>query len=106
MKTNIRLLWHYLETRYAKILRIFGIKQDTSVIPYGMYCYAFDKERNEREPIADGGIWIKTCKYHRSTPKTGGVACTYVGHFGFDLCLYDQCKICGKNEYFDEGNLN
>jgi hypothetical protein len=26
------------------------------------------------------------------------VACIYVGFYGFDFCLYDQCKICGIND--------
>jgi len=61
-----------------------------------MYCYEHDVERNIKEPI--NGYWIKPCKYYRSTNKSKGVACTYVGYFGFDVLLYDQCKICGENE--------
>jgi hypothetical protein len=30
------------------------------------------------------------------------VACIYVGFYGFDFCLYDQCKICGVNDEIDE----
>lgn len=66
-----------------------------------MYCYEYDEERNTKEPINDGGYWVKTCKYYRSTPKTKGVACTYVGYMGFDPCLYDQCKICGVKDSFE-----
>lgn len=96
MKHKLRLLWYYAETRYVKLLRIFGVRRSAFVIPKGQYCYVLDEERNTKEPCSDGGYWIKTCKYYRSIPKTGGVACTYTGFFGFDCCLYDQCKICGE----------
>ena len=95
MRTKLRLLWYWLETRYAKLLRLFGVVRSTDCIPDGMYCYEYDEERNAKEP-ADG-YWLKTCKYYRSTPKTKGIACTYVGYMGFDPCLYDQCKICDVN---------
>lgn len=97
MRYKIKLLWYYIETRCAKLLRMLGLKYDTAVIPKGAYCYVWDEERNIKEPCADGGHWIKTCKYYRSTPKTRGIACIYMGFFGFDFCLYDQCKICGEN---------
>ena len=106
MKHKLRLLWYYAETRYVKLLRIFGVRRSTSVIPKGQYCYVWDEERNTKEPCSDGGYWIKTCKYYRSTTKTGGVACTYTGYYGFDPCLYDQCKICGVNNGIDECDLS
>lgn len=96
MRTKLRLLWYWLETRYAKLLRLFGVVRSTDCIPDGMYCYEYDEERNAKEPT--DGYWIKTCKYYRSTPKTKGIACTYVGYMGFDPCLYDQCKICGVKD--------
>lgn len=61
-----------------------------------MYCYTFDFERNEKEP-EENSLWIKTCPYYRSTTKTGGIGCTFSGFYGFDCCLYDQCKICSEN---------
>lgn len=99
MRTKLRLLWYWFETRYAKLLRLFGVVRSTDCIPDGMYCYEYDEERNAKEPT--DGYWIKTCKYYRSTPKTKGVACTYVGYMGFDPCLYDQCKICGVKDSFE-----
>ena len=96
MENRLKLLWYYTETRYVKLLRLFGIRRNNSVIPKGRYCYVRDDERNAKVPINDG-YWIKTCKYYRSAPNTGGVACTYIGFYGFDFCLYDQCKICGEN---------
>ncbi len=99
MRTKLRLLWYWLETRYAKLLRLFGVVRSTDCIPEGMYCYEYDEERNAKNPT--DGYWIKTCKYYRSTPKTKGVACTYVGYIGFDPCLYDQCKICGVKDSFE-----
>ena len=104
MKHKLILLWYYAETRYVKLLRIFSVRRSASVIPKGQYCYVWDEERNTKEPT--NGYWIKTCKYYRSTPKTGGVACTYTGYYGFDPCLYDQCKICGKNYEIDERDLS
>ena len=104
MKHKLRLLWYWLETRYAKLLRLFGVVRSTDYIPDGMYCYEYDEERNAKEPT--NGYWIKTCKYYRSTPKTGGVACTYTGYYGFDPCSHDQCKICGKNYEIDERDLS
>lgn len=98
MKHRIILTWYCIEAAYARIMRLFGFRKDSSIIPNGMYCYEIDEDKNKNVPRENGGYWIKTCKYHRSTNKTGGVACTYVGYFGFDLCLYDQCKICGKNK--------
>ncbi len=95
---NIKLIWYWIETVYALVQRFFGYKKDASKIPKGAYCYVIDEERNKKEPLADGGRWIKTCPYFRSTKKTGGIACTYLGFFGFDCLLYDQCKICEVNE--------
>lgn len=97
IKLWIKLLWYYIETRFTKVLNFFGVKKDISLIPDGLYCYTFDYEKNKNEPCKDGGYWIKTCKYYRSTSETKGIACTYEGYYGFDLCLYDQCKICGVN---------
>ena len=105
MKTFFKLIWYYIETKYIKLLCIFGKKLDASIIPTGIYCYCVDKERNITHPCTDGGYWIKTCKYYRSTPKTGGIACTYVGYYGFDFCLYDQCKICGINNEIEERDI-
>jgi len=100
MKQIIKLSWYYLETRYTKVLRFFHIIKDESIIPKGPYCYEYDEERNKEYPLASG-YWIKLCKYYRSTPKTRGMACTYLGFYGNDCCLYDQCKICGVNEDVD-----
>lgn len=106
MKHKLRLLWYYAETRYVKLLRIFGGKRNASVIPKGQYCCVWDEERNTKEPCTDSGHWIKSCKYYRSTPQTGGIACTYIGYYGFDPCLFVQCKICGKNNEIDERDLS
>ncbi len=100
---KIVLVWYYVEVLFSRILNFLNIKRSEDCIPKGMYCYEYDKERNEKEPCNDGGYWIKTCKYYRSTPETGGIACTYVGFFGFEPSLYDQCKICSvKNNFKDE----
>ena len=102
MKNTLLNTIYYIETRYTKLLRLFNIRKDTNIIPKGMYCYVYDDEKNEndenKEPFS---YWIKTCKYYRSNDK-GGIACTYVGFYGFNFCLYDQCKICGKNETWND----
>ncbi len=99
LRIEIMLLWFWFETRYTKFLLLLNIRRSSEPIPRGMYCYERDKERNIKEPI--DGYWIKPCKYYRSTEKTGGIACTYVGYNGFDPCLYDSCKICGVKEDID-----
>jgi hypothetical protein len=43
------------------------------------------------------GYPVRECKYYRMTPSTKGIACIYIGYYGFDPCLYDACKICGEN---------
>ncbi len=96
VKNAIKLLWYYIETRYAKLLHVLGISRNASIIPKGVYCYVRDEKNNN----------IKVCKYYRSTPKNGGIACIYKGFFGFDPCLYDQCKICGKNDELDKNDLS
>lgn len=101
IKLFIKLTWYYIETRYTKILNLFGIKKDISIIPHGLYCYAWDYEKNKKQSCTDG-YWIKTCKYYRSTLETKGIACTYEGYYGFDPCLYDQCKICSINDELDD----
>lgn len=100
---RIKLIRYFVAAKFIRMCRAVGIKQDTSVIPSGMYCYVPDKERNANEPTDSFSYWIKPCKYYRSTPSSGGVACMYVGYFGFDPCLYDQCKLCGEN-YGDDTN--
>ena len=104
MKNALKLIWYYIETRYAKLLRMLGVKRNTSVIPKGVYCYVLDDRRNEKEPLKNG-YWVKRCKYYRFTQKTGGIACTYIGYYGFDPCLYDECKMCGQNEEINESEL-
>ena len=101
VKEFIILLWFYLETKFMRFLKLFRFKSDSSVIPNGMYCYTIDNERNVNQPCKNGEYWIKPCKYFRGTQKTGGIACTYVGYFGFDPCLFDQCKICSVNYKID-----
>ena len=93
---NIKLIWYWIETVYALVQRFFGYKKDASKIPKGAYCYVIDEERNKKEPLADGGRWIKTCPYFRSTKKTGGIACTYLGFFGFDCLLYEKSSTVGN----------
>jgi hypothetical protein len=101
IKHKFKLLWYYLETRYTKLLHLFGIEKDSSVIPKGMYCYNCEEDKNSKDKIC-----FKPCKYYRSTEKTGGIACTYIGFFGFDYVFFDSCKICNVNNEIDEKDLS
>lgn len=98
MKTNLSLISILCEVVYSKLLRLFKIKRDESVIPEGSYCYVWDEEKNKAQPI--DGYWIKSCKYYRNISENNR-ACLYTGFVGFDFCLYDQCKICGVKEHSD-----
>ena len=94
MKDKLKLLKYWFEIQYHKI---FKPTLPTDVIPKGYYCYENDVEKNKKEPLEDGGYWIKTCPYFKSI-KGEGVACLYVKYWGFDIGLYDQCKICDVNK--------
>jgi len=97
METLYYATLYWIEVQFIKMIRFFGINGDESKIPNGFYCYDYDEKRNTEDPC-DEGYWIKTCKYFRSIKGRGGVACTYIPYYGFDFCLYDQCKICGENK--------
>jgi len=87
---NILLIIQYrIEVFFTKLLNLFSIKKNINVIPKGVYCYEYDKSHSNNN--------INICKYFRSTNTGKGTACTYVGYFGYDFSLYDQCKICGEN---------
>lgn len=106
MKNNIKLSWYFIEVLFAKFLNLIKYKKNKSVIPIGVYCYEIDHKLNELEPLPNGQKWIKTCKYYRVDKCSKGTACTYVGHYGFDVCLYDRCKICGVNDNLEGLKLN
>lgn len=100
MKNIFRLIWFYIEIIFVKIILFLGIKRNKSIIPKGHYCYTpieFPSEKNN-------GIYkIKPCKYYRSVTKYIK-SCTYEGYIGYDMCLWDQCKICNENLYFEDEN--
>jgi len=95
---QVRFLVVYVEVAYARILCLLRINKSTSPIPEGHYCYVYDEERNKKEPLKNGGYWIKPCKYYRILKGQLRAGCTYVGFIGWDVCLGDQCKICGEKE--------
>lgn len=71
-----------------------------SVIPYGDYCYSIEKVCKD-----NGHIYIKMCPYyHWVNDEHDIIRCDYLDFNGFDACLYDQCKICGINDDYDEEN--
>lgn len=93
---KLKIIWFYIEIGYSKLLNIFNVKRNTSLIPKGMYCYTFDGTSGTDD---SGYTWFGTnsCKYYRSM-KGMKAGCTYIGFIGWDPCLGDQCKICGENK--------
>lgn len=91
--THLQIIW-------VRIRNFFGYEKDTNLIPENtIYCYTIDSDRMKNEPITSG-YWIKTCPYYKTVGEKS--ACTYVGYYGYDVLLNDQCKICGKNYPKDE----
>ncbi len=87
MFVSIKLLWY-------KVLRLFN-RIDSSVIPQNTnYCYQGISETYD-------GRKVRFCKYYKRLKNDNSV-CYFVGFKGFDVCLYDQCKIC--NISIDEGD--
>lgn len=101
MKRLPRIIWYYIEIYFIKLILLFGIKRNTSVIPEGLYCYT-----PIESPTKDNNYIykIKPCKYYRHITKNIK-SCTYEGFVGFDFCLYDQCKICGEKDDIREDEL-
>jgi hypothetical protein len=69
------------------------------------YCYVPDDEKNaEAKARGEHGVYYtKPCKYykHLGGNKTG---CGYLGEImDFDVCHWDQVKICGE-KYEDESD--
>lgn len=94
MKDKLKLLKYWFEIQYHKI---FKPTLPTDVIPKGYYCYEDDVKLNKEIPL-DMGVWVKICPYFRSTRSTKGIACVYKKFYGFDVGLYDSCKICDINK--------
>ena len=92
------LALYYSEVNIIKALKYCGYKQDASVIPKGVYCYAPDYDKISQ---SDDGYWIKPCRYYRRVTRDIK-ACTFKNFIGFDPCLWDQCKICSENLGFDD----
>lgn len=103
LKRNSKIFWynfvviffHKIEVCFAKI---FKLKKDTSIIPYGFYCYAVDEEKYKNKLEDDFSLPIIPCKYYRYTGKSLWGGCTYLGSFE----IIDQCKSCGENKPYDD----
>lgn len=74
-----------------------GHYKDGSVIPPGPYCYVPDGTQGVHGK--DGLPWygIKPCKYYRYIDGDR-TACTFIGFIGWDVCHWDQVKICERNK--------
>lgn len=78
------------------MLKKFGYKYDTSVIPEGMYCYS-SVDEDPMESIIDNGYYsTKPCPYYLCLGK-GKNACKFKAIITEDFCFDDQCKICKEN---------
>ena len=71
--------------------------KDTSVIPYGYYCYEVigHKTREDGMPVTV----VKPCPYMSNKEIDRGELenwCNYLDTT--DECIYDSCKSCGINE--------
>lgn len=88
---RIKILW-------LKIQKLRGKQLDESVIPKGLYCYSVTEEELKRvhSPDWNGTYNITPCPYF-GCMRDHKAACFYMGFIGWDPCLWDQCKICGKN---------
>ena len=99
IKWYLGIPWKFVTIGWGWLLVKLNIQRDTSIIPPGVYCYTWDTEKNEKEPI--DGYCIKPCPYYKSLPGSY-TGCSYVGFAGHDLLLWDQCKICGEDKDYDE----
>ena len=69
----------------GKIKYLLDIKQDTSVIPEGFYCY-----------YSTCGLNTKLCPYYKQFNEEYN-GCAYLGIITDNILLWDMCKICGEN---------
>lgn len=77
----------YIEIIISRVTNMFK-KKDTSVIPYGLYCYE----------LTPSGEEIR-CPYFRKLSE--GAACKYLGTYDKDdFILGDMCKNCGINNNY------
>jgi hypothetical protein len=97
MTDKLKIAWYYIEVLWTKVLRLFNIRKSKAPIPEGLYCYKFDGTTGIDEKTGHTWFGTKTCKYYRCIEPMSDSVCTYVGFIGWDMCLCDQCKICGEN---------
>jgi len=81
---------------FRKLLRVFDIRQDTTIIPKGLYCYEPDIRKNELKDRSDTTYYVKPCKYYRKLGKEYN-GCSYLGVITNDVVFGDQCKLCDEN---------
>jgi hypothetical protein len=90
---------------FFRIKRLLGFKFKTDEILNGQYCYVFDGTSGINKKTGYTWYGTKTCPYYKTLYKNKS-ACLYLGFFGWDLCLNDQCKICGVKNEIDEKDLS
>lgn len=98
MKYYLLVAWYYIECLYARLLLLFLVSKDPSVIPEGPYCYHIIRTRDHT--LLDWKHTVISCKYYRCM-KDQDAACVYTGVIGWDLLLGDQCKVCGIKHEID-----
>lgn len=90
--TNKMKYRNLLSVVYSKLLLLFGVKHNTSVIPKGEYCYTYTTKAS-RLVVS----YIMTdCPYYKPISKKWN-GCKYLGIITDDFIFEDKCKICNEN---------
>lgn len=100
----MNLLLIKIEILVVRLMKHFGIKLDSSIIPNGPYCYTLNG-KNGKTKKGIPFVGINTCTYYRHL-KGLNAGCIYVGFVGWDCLLGDQCKICGFHDDIDQNDLS
>jgi len=92
----MKILIYYIEILLSTLRLKLGFNYSKDCIPIGYYCYKIDEEKSKSRPLSEG-YEIQLCPYYRKTKNGDNCGCVYIGFWGYDSCLWDQCKICGEN---------
>jgi hypothetical protein len=97
MSITHRINWFLNNPKTPKWLshiRLWFIKPE-NVIPDHLYCYSGGRGTNKYKPCI---FWYKD--YNRTEMDSGYCALTRVADWDYGCgLLWDQCKVCGINEY-------
>jgi hypothetical protein len=85
-----------------KLLRLFGYRENTDVIPNGHYCYKPDYHKNEATDDFTP-YYVIPCKYYKKLGIYDWNGCSYLGIITNDFTFADNCKLCNVNLEWDNG---